>query len=104
MVSAMGVDAFLTRSINELAGQSSWMDWWFLYLSDPDVLWLPGILLGIYWLWLSPREAVIGGLSLGASIGLFGFSGGANQTSGGPSTALHEHVGSASAAGLRQDV
>ena len=53
----MGVDAFLTRSINELAGQSSWMDWLFLYLSDPDVLWFPGILLGIYWLWLSPREA-----------------------------------------------
>lgn len=75
MVSAMGVDAFLTRSINELAGQSSWMDWWFLHLSDPDVLWLPGILLGIYWLWLSPREAVIGGLSLGASIGLFDFLG-----------------------------
>ena len=45
MVSAMGMDAFLTRLINELAGQSSWMDWWFLYLSDPDVLWLPGILL-----------------------------------------------------------
>src|SRR6476646_7396439 len=75
MVSAMGLDAFLTRLISELVGRSAVMDWLFLYVSVPDVLWLPGILLGIYWLWLSPREAVIGGLSLGASIGLLDFLG-----------------------------
>ena len=64
----MDVDTFLTRSINEWAGQSSWMDWWFLYLSNPDVLWVPGILLGMYWLWLSSREALIGASALAASI------------------------------------
>jgi undecaprenyl-diphosphatase len=68
IVSAMDVDTFLTRSINEWAGQSSWMDWWFLYLSNPDVLWVPGILLGMYWLWLSSREALIGASALAASI------------------------------------
>jgi undecaprenyl-diphosphatase len=75
MVTSMSVDAFLTRSINQLAGQSSEMDWVFLYLSNPDVLWVPGILLGIYWLWLSSREAFIGGSMLGASIGLLDFLG-----------------------------
>jgi undecaprenyl-diphosphatase len=68
IVSAMDVDTLLTRSINEWAGQSSWMDWWFLYLSNPDVLWVPGILLGMYWLWLSSREALIGASALAASI------------------------------------
>jgi len=64
----MDVDTFLTRSINQWAGQSSLMDWWFLYLSNPDVLWVPGILLGMYWLWLSSREALIGASALAASI------------------------------------
>lgn len=68
IVSAMDADTFLTRSINEWAGQLSWMDWWFLYLSNPDVLWVPGILLGMYWLWLSSREALIGASALAASI------------------------------------
>jgi undecaprenyl-diphosphatase len=66
----MEVDAFVTRSISELAGRSSMMDWWFLYVSEPDRLWLPGILLGVYWLWRSPREGLIGGSILAASIGL----------------------------------
>src|SRR4026207_562044 len=68
IVSVMDVDTFLTRSINEWAGQSSWMDWWFLYLSNPDVLWVPGILLGMCWLWLPSREALIGASALAASI------------------------------------
>ena len=75
MVIAMDVDAFLTRAISELAGQSSALDWVFLYLSDPDVLWVPGIVLGLYWLWLSPREAFIGAAMLGASIGVLDFLG-----------------------------
>jgi membrane-associated phospholipid phosphatase len=75
IVIAMNMDAGLTQSISALAGRSSFMDWLFLFVSDPDVLWLPGILLGIYWLWLSPREAVIGGATLGASIGLLDFLG-----------------------------
>ena len=71
----MEVDAFLTRSISELAGRSSVMDWLFLYVSEPDALWLPGILLGMYWLWRSPREGLIGGSILAASIGLLDFIG-----------------------------
>jgi undecaprenyl-diphosphatase len=68
IVNAMSVDAFLTQSISQLAGRSSVMDWLFLYVSDPDVLWIPGILLGMYWLWLSSREALIGASVLAASI------------------------------------
>ena len=71
----MSVDALLSRAINEFAGQSAWLDWFFLFLSDPNVLWLPGILLGLYWLWLSPREAVIGGATVAASIGVLDFMG-----------------------------
>jgi undecaprenyl-diphosphatase len=75
IVTIMGADTLLTRSVNELAGQSSSLDWLSLYVSDPDVLWVPGILLGIYWLWLSPREAFIGAAVLAASIGLLDFVG-----------------------------
>ena len=71
----MGVDALLTRAINELAGQSSWLDWLFLYISEPDVLWVPSILLGSFWLWVSRREAFIGASSLAASIILLDFLG-----------------------------
>ena len=71
----MNLDEFLTRSVSDLAAQSSVMDWLFLVVSNPDVLWLPGIVLGIYWLRLSPREAFIGGATLGASIGLLDFVG-----------------------------
>src|SRR5574339_183146 len=71
----MDVDAFLTRAISELAGQSSALDWVFLYLSDPDVLWVPGIVLGQYWLLLSLREAFIVAAILGASIGVLDFLG-----------------------------
>ena len=71
----MSVDALLSRAINEYAGQSSALDWFFLFLSNPDVLWLPGFLLGLYWLWLSPKEAVIGGATVAASIGVLDFLG-----------------------------
>lgn len=75
MVLAMDIDAFLTRAISGLAGESPGLDWFSLYLSDPDVLWVPGILLALYWLWLSPREAFIGAAVLAASIGLVDFVG-----------------------------
>ena len=75
IVSAMDMDAGLTQSISALAGRSSVMDWLLLFVSNPDVLWLPGVLLGLYWLWLSPREALIGGTTLGGSIGLLDFLG-----------------------------
>jgi undecaprenyl-diphosphatase len=71
----MNVDGFLTRAISGLSGQSPGLDWLFLSLSDPDVLWVPAILLGLYWLWLSPREAFIGAAVLGASIALLDFVG-----------------------------
>jgi undecaprenyl-diphosphatase len=71
----MNLDQFLTRSISELAGRSSTMDWLFLFVSDSDVLWGPCILLGIYWLWRSPREAFVGAATLGVSIGLLDFVG-----------------------------
>ncbi len=67
----MSADTSLTRAINALAGQSSMMDWLFLFVSEPDVLWIPGICLGMYWLWVSQREALIGAATLAASIGLF---------------------------------
>ncbi|HEY3474697.1 MAG TPA: phosphatase PAP2 family protein [Anaerolineales bacterium] len=71
----MNWDVFLTRAINELAGRYSWSDWVFLTLSDPDKLWLPGILLGSFWLWRFPREALIGAPILAVSIGILDFIG-----------------------------
>jgi undecaprenyl-diphosphatase len=64
----MNLDLSLTRSISELAGRSSAIDSLFLFVSDPGVLWIPGMLLGAYWLWRSPREALIGGSILAAAI------------------------------------
>jgi len=75
MVSPMGVDVLLTRAINELAGHSSWLDWLFLYVSDPDVLWVPSIFLGIFWLWVCRREAFFGATTLATSIILLDFLG-----------------------------
>jgi hypothetical protein len=37
----MGLDLFLTRAINDFAGETSWIDWAFLTLCEPDTLWLP---------------------------------------------------------------
>jgi undecaprenyl-diphosphatase len=68
-------DEVLLRAINGPAGQSSWLDWLALALSEPDTLWLPGILLGGYWIWLSWREALIGASVLTGSIALLDFIG-----------------------------
>ena len=72
---AMTWDVSLTRLINGLAGETSWIDGVFLTLSEPDTLWLPGIILVGYWLWRRPREAFIGGPVLAGSIGLLDFIG-----------------------------
>jgi undecaprenyl-diphosphatase len=71
----MTLDLSLTRSISELAGRSPAMDWLFLFVSDPDVLWIPGMLLAAYWLWRSPREALIGGATLAAAVVLLDAAG-----------------------------
>jgi membrane-associated phospholipid phosphatase len=71
----MNWDESLLRAINGVAGQSPWMDWLALTLSEPDTLWLPGIVCGSYWLWLSWREAVIAAPVLTGSIGLLDFMG-----------------------------
>ena len=54
----MSWDLFLTRAINGF-GETSWLDWTFLTLCEPDTLWLPGILLGSYWVARWPREALV---------------------------------------------
>jgi undecaprenyl-diphosphatase len=68
-------DESLFRAINGLAGQSAFLDWLALTLSKPGMLWAPGILLTCYWLWLSWREALLGGPLLGGSIGVLDFIG-----------------------------
>lgn len=68
-------DESLFRAINGLAGQSSLLDWLALTLSDPGLLWAPGILLSCYWLWLSWREVLIAAPVLGGLIGILDFIG-----------------------------
>lgn len=71
----MSWDEALFRAINGLAGQSSALDWLALTLSNAGLLWVPGILLALYWLWLSWREALVAAPMLAASIGLLDFIG-----------------------------
>jgi len=68
-------DESLFRAVNGLAGRSSLLDWLALTLSSPDLLWVPGILLGAYWLWLSWQEMVIAAPLLGGVIGIADFLG-----------------------------
>ncbi|ALA59837.1 putative Undecaprenyl-diphosphatase [Nitrospira moscoviensis] len=68
-------DESLLRVINGLAGQSAVLDWLALMLSNAGLLWAPGILLALYWLWLSWREMVIAAPLLAASIGVLDFVG-----------------------------
>jgi len=71
----MNADEALFRAINGLAGQSATRDWMALALSNAGLLWAPGVLLGLYWLWLSRREALLAAPLLAASIGLLDFIG-----------------------------
>ncbi len=71
----MNADEALFRAINGLAGQSATRDWMALALSNAGLLWAPGILLGLYWLWLSRREALLAAPLLAASIGILDFIG-----------------------------
>lgn len=71
----MSWDESLFRAINSFAGKSDTLDWLALTISSPSLLWVPGILLSCYWLWLSWREAVVGAPVLAGSIGLLDFIG-----------------------------
>ena len=71
----MNADEALFRAINGLAGQSATRDWIALALSNAGLLWTPGVLLGLYWLWLCRREALLAAPLLAASIGLLDFIG-----------------------------
>ena len=71
----MSWDESLFRAINGFAGQSAWLDELALNLSKSSLLWVPGILLTGYWLWLSWREALLGAPVLAATIGIADFLG-----------------------------
>ena len=51
----MSWDESLFRAINGFAGQSAWLDELALSLSNSNLLWVPGILLTGFWLWMSWR-------------------------------------------------
>lgn len=71
----MSWDESFFRAINGLAGQSAWIDQWALNLSKSSLLWVPGIVLTVYWFWLSRREALLGAPALAATIGIADFLG-----------------------------
>lgn len=71
----MNWDDFLFRAINGLAGQSAFLDEFALDLSRSSLLWVPGVALSSYWLWLSWREAILGAPALAATIGIADFLG-----------------------------
>jgi undecaprenyl-diphosphatase len=71
----MSVDEFMFRAVNGWAGESAVLDRLARALSNPDVLWAPGVLLAGYWLWRSRREAILAAPLLAASIGLLDFVG-----------------------------
>jgi len=71
----MSWDESLFRAINRFAGQSAWLDGLALNLSTSSLLWVPGIVLAGFWLWLSRREALLGAPVLAATIGIADFLG-----------------------------
>ncbi len=75
IVGLMHWDEALFRVINGLAGHSTALDWAALTFSNAGLLWVPGTLLALYWLWLSRREAVLAAPVLAASIGILDFVG-----------------------------
>ena len=71
----MSLDESLIHAINGFAGQSAWVDGLALNLSTSSLLWVPGIVLAGFWLWLSRREALLGAPVLAATIGIADFLG-----------------------------
>jgi len=71
----MSWDESLFRAVNGLAGQSAWIDQLALNLSKSSLLWIPGIVLTGYWLWLSWRVVLLRAPVLAATIGIADFLG-----------------------------
>jgi undecaprenyl-diphosphatase len=71
----MSWDESLFRAINGQAGRWPAVDWLALTLSSPNLLWVPGIVLGCYWLWLRRHEMLIAAPLLGGTVGLVDFLG-----------------------------
>ena len=71
----MSWDESLFRAVNGFAGQSAWLDGLALNLSKSSLLWVPGIVLAGFWLWLSRREALLGAPALAATIWIADFLG-----------------------------
>ena len=71
----MSWDESFFLAVNGFAGQSAWLDGLALNLSNSSLLWVPGIVLAGYWLWLSRREALLGAPALAATIGIADFLG-----------------------------
>lgn len=62
------MDESLFRAINGLSSQFEFADWFMLALAQPSNLFLPGMLVFAYWLWMDTREALVGSLVLAAVI------------------------------------
>lgn len=71
----MGWDEAIFRAINGFAGRSAMLDSLAVSITHAGLLWVPGVLLTSYWLWLSWREVVIAAPALGALIGVLDFLG-----------------------------
>jgi undecaprenyl-diphosphatase len=72
----MSVDETLFLAINGLAGQSAAVDQFFLQLGNRSLLYVPGAIAIVYWIWSNRREAFLGGPILGGAVGLSDFFGG----------------------------
>lgn len=68
-------DDSVSRGLSSLSGQSPGFDWLALWLSNSSVLWVPGVLLTAYWIWLTWREALLAGPVLAGAIGIVDFLG-----------------------------
>lgn len=71
----MALDEALFRTINGLAEHSAIADWLMLILAQSSNLFLPGLLVFVYWLWLDKREALVGSAVLAGVIVINDFIG-----------------------------
>ncbi|HKN87688.1 MAG TPA: phosphatase PAP2 family protein [Nitrospiraceae bacterium] len=58
------MDETLFRAINGLAERAAIVDWLMLTLAQSSNLFLPGVLVFFYWLWLDKHEALVGSVVL----------------------------------------